>query len=91
MLAVAAIGDAAAAKRPASASEPCIVPVEGRASMAPAMALAEADGLLRGLLVTLERRGLSSNPVSFVLGSPQRPFDDGEISALKDYVDGGGS
>ena len=26
-----------------------------------------------------------------IFGSPQRPFDDGEISALKDYVDGGGS
>lgn len=48
--------------------------------MAPAMALAEADGLLRGLLVTLERRGLSSNPVSFVLGSPQRPYGKPRVS-----------
>lgn len=44
------------------------------------MALAEADGLLRGLLVTLERRGLSSNPVSFVLGSPQRPYGKPRVS-----------
>ena len=48
--------------------------------MAPAMALAEADGLLRGLLVAFERRGLSSNPVSFVLGSPQRPYGKPRVS-----------
>jgi len=80
MLAAAAVGDAAAAKRPASAPEPCLEPVEGRASMAPAMALAEAAGLLRGLLVAFERRGLSSNPVSFVLGSPQRPYGKPRVS-----------